>query len=466
MVLHGCKRRREPIIVGDGKGDTLVDKQRQGECTMLSDGRGDTLVRSRKPQALTSKSELPLLDLPYHILYDIFARLPLLNILRCRCVCKTLLGLLKDSYFSTVHLTRAPIVTTNLILQENVGKWGALHFFTFDLQESALASCSSDNQNGNCYFSHGLPTLSRTNADFSFRTQRLTLVGSCNGLLCLYFASSPNPFYGICNPLLGECLKLPPVTESAPAYTYANYSGFGYSTKMKQYKVISFMYRTSSDPQLSTVSKQMVANVHTLGSDSWRRIENVPCPERSSFDPFLNGALHWITNSGKPSELISSFDLENEMFKAIPPPPHFNVQYMKKVVGINIGILRDCMCMCYIYNGVEFEVWVMKEYGVQDSWTKEFSIDLKFYCKLQVDDLRRPIKFFSNGDLLFISSYDSIVCFSPQKRTFREMRSLGPWLKEVSAHSLSFLSLKEVAGSKKDKVRNLKVGRRRYVFGV
>ncbi|KAG8368943.1 hypothetical protein BUALT_Bualt15G0098900 [Buddleja alternifolia] len=572
--MHGLKRRIEHF--SEVRGKNLIDEL---HCTTT--------------ETSTSRLKFPLLELPVHIICDILSRLPLKDIFHCRCVCKLFLNLLKDPYFAKVHLARAPISTTNLILQENVGKWGALHFFTFDLGDSTFSSCSSDDQNiknkNQCYFRHGLHLLSKSDAEFCFPTQRLTLVGSCNGLLCLYFDSPSKPFFGICNPILCESIKLPRIITSSPppVYTYANHSSFGYCPRTKQYKVISFMYLTSSID-----SKRVVAEVHTVGSDSWRRIESAPFPKIASFDPFFNGSLHWITNSSKPSELISSFDLEKEKFIRVPPPPHFNAEYVNKVSWINTGVLRDCLCLCYIYEdsefevwvmreygvkdswrkefsidmkfyydercdniylvklllvilgrsapfpkiasfdpffngslhwitnsskpselissfdlekekfirvpppphfnaeyvnkvswintGVlrdclclcyiyedsEFEVWVMREYGVKDSWRKEFSIDMKFYCKLRVEDFHRPIKFLSNGDLWFISSCDSLVCFSPRKRTFRELRSMGPWTTEVTAHDLSFVSLKDVMGVKSRKVKNFRLERPRYIFGV
>ncbi|KAK6143792.1 hypothetical protein DH2020_024140 [Rehmannia glutinosa] len=432
MVLRGCKTRSEHVMFS---GDNLIAEQK---CV-------DTEA---------STSDFPLLELPVPIIHDILSRLPVTTILRCRCVSKSFLKLLKDPYFSKIHLARAPTLTTTLILQENLGKSGSLHFVPFNLSESTLPSCSSDDQNIQSYDSiSGLPSLTKLNAELGFVTQRLSLVGSCNGLLCLFFNSSPleRPFYSICNPILGECIKLPRLATVAPFHMYSNHSGFGYCPRMKQYKVISFMYLTSFNSFNSIDSKRMVAHVHTLGSDSWRRIENTPCPKLNSFDPFLNGALHWITDSDRPSELITSFDLEEEKFENVPPPPHFNLRYVNKVSWINIGVLRGCLCICYIYEDVEFVVWVMREYGVKESWTKEFSIDMKFYCKLQVEDLHRPIKFFGNGDLWFISSSDSLVSFSPQKRTFKELRSIGPWRIEVTAHDLSFVSLKDVMGRKDGK---------------
>ncbi|KAL9141165.1 hypothetical protein ABFS82_14G085500 [Erythranthe guttata] len=435
MVLHDYKRRR---------WENSINEQ---QCS------------NTKPS-----QPFPLLDLPLHLVSDILSRLPLTNIIRCTCVCKIFLKLIKDPYFAKLHLARGPALTTNLILQETVGRLGALYFFTFDLCESTLSSCSSNDQNVCSYSKCGLPILCRINAEFSFRTERVTLIGSCNGLLCLYFDSGDNPFYGICNPILGECTKLPQPTASAPLYTYAKYSGFGYCSRLKQYKVVRFLHLTSVENPMN--SKRIVADLHTLGSDSWRRIEDAPCPKRNSFDPFLNGALHWITNSEKPSELISSFDLEREKFDFVPPPPHFNAAYMRKVSWINIGVLRGNLCICYIYEDAMFEAWVMREYGVKETWRKEFGIDMKFYCKLQVEDLHRPIKFVSNGDLWFVSSSDSLVSFSPEKRTFRELRSMGPWRPGVTAHDLSFISLNDVfKGGTKLQVKKSRRGRT-FVFGI
>lgn len=442
MVSRKCKRRRhEDIMENKVREHKVIGEER---CIIS--------------KASTDLHFFPLLELPVHIICDIISRLPLRIICRCRCVCKMLLELLKDPYFSKIHLTIAPTLTTNLILEENFRKCGSLHFFNCDFSEYTRSSYSidSNHQNISCSIKGGLPALNKGNAEFTFCTQRLTLIGSCNGLLCLYFDSSSEPFYGICNPILGEFLKLPQL--SAPSFAYANHSGFGYCPRMKQYKVIRYMYPNPID---STI---MVAAVHTLGSDSWRSlIENAPSPKQKSFDPFLNGALHWITTSNGPSKLICSFNLERERFVFVPPPSHFDTQYVKKVSWINIGVLKGCLCICFTCEDIEFEVWAMREYGVQDSWTKEFRIDMKFYCQLRVVDLHRPVKLFNNGDLLFISSFNSLVSFSPQKRTFRELSALGRLRKDITAHDLSFVSIKDIAGAKSTRVLNYRVGRIRLL---
>ncbi|CAI9765276.1 unnamed protein product [Fraxinus pennsylvanica] len=396
----------------------------------------------------TSGLKLPILELPVHIIVDILSRIPLKDILRCRCVCKTILKLLKDPYFAEVHLARALTTTSNLIIREHGSKWGSLYFFTFDLGEAGLSSCCGADWMSHSYLRH-LHPLSRINFDFSFRGRNLAFIGSCNGLLCLYYNSQSKPFYSICNPILQEYTELPDLAASTPSYIYSNLSAFGFCPRTKQYKVIRFLWPTSVDPLTSIQSSGMVADIHTLGSDSWRRIENPVWLKQQAFDPFVNGALHWITTSHKPSELISSFDLETEQFRLLPPPPHFSLHYVKNVSWINIGVLRECLCLCYIYEDAQFEAWVMKKYGVKESWTKKFSIDMKLYCNLRVEDLHRPIKFLSNGDLCFLFASNSLVSFNPKKKTFRELKKMGPWRTEVTAHVLSFISLKDAVGAKR-----------------
>lgn len=439
MELDGSKRRIIRFMNGDGRGNYSIDEQ-PCDCTT----------------AVISRLSFPLSELPVHILCDIFSRLPLKSIFRCQCVCKMFLDLLKDPYFIELHFSRSSTLTTYLFFHENLRNRAILRFLTFNHDEVGISLCSSDDQSFNRDFRIRPYIACQISTQFG-HIQRLDFVGSCNGLLCLYIESPPKSFYAICNPICCKMIKLPSLVVSAPLYTHSNNSEFGYCRKTKKYKVISFMYLTSIDPVTSAESKRAVANIHTLGADSWRRVENVPRPKLKSFDPLLNGVLHWITDSYKPCELVSSFDLATETFKFVPPPAHFSLQYVNKISWINIGVLKDCLCICYIYGDADFEVWLMREYGVKESWTRHVSIDTKFYIKLQVEDLHRPIKFFNNGDLWFISSSESLVSFSPTKKTFRELRAMGPRKREVIAHDFSFISLEDVVGAECPKMMGMKL---------
>ncbi|GER54985.1 F-box family protein [Striga asiatica] len=460
MVLRACKRRTKNFTLTEERDYSTIG-----------------LYQCATSEASTSTSFGPpfftLLELPVPLLHDILSRLPLLDILKCRCICKTFIKLLKDPYFSRIHLSNAPTLRTNLILQKNIGTRRIFETFTFDLNESTVSSCRSsfdcekNLNNTRPSIRNGLPELSKVNSEFSFRANGLTLIGSCNGLLCFYCARPLRPFYMICNPILGERLKLPQLANPSALYTYENSSSFfGYCASTKRYKVVSFMWLIFTDNLHFEYSKEMVAYVHTLGWGSWRRVDNPTCPRKNSLDPLLTDTLHWINDTEKPSEIIGSFDLEREKFGFISPPVHFNSQYVSKLPWLNVSVLRGCLCIFYMYEDSLFDVWVMGEYGVRESWTKEFSIDMKFYCRLRVEDLYRPVKLFGNGDLWFISSLNSLVCFCPRKRTFKELRSIKPWKFELTAHDLSFVSLKDVVGKKYREVQNFRIRRRELMFDL
>ncbi|XP_075511119.1 F-box protein At3g07870-like [Primulina tabacum] len=422
MELDGSKIHRKRFMSSEGRGDKWIDEQ-------TFDSSAEVI----------SRSSFPICELPGHIIIDIFSRLPLKCILRCRGVCKMFLDLLKDPYFIQLHLFRSSTLTTYLFYYENWGYRAVLRFLTFNHDEVGMSSCSSDD-----HFFNTKHIACQFEVPYGSHLERLDFVGSCNGLLCLYVDSPPMPWYAICNPIYREITMVPSLVVSASLYTYANNSGFGYCQKIKKYKVISFMYLTSMDPVTSAESKRMVANIHTLGTDSWRRVENAPRPKHKSFDPLLNGVFHWITDSYKPCELVSSFDLATETFKFVPPPAHFSPQYVTKISWINIGVLKDCLCICYIYENADFEVWLMREYGVKESWTRHVCVDTKFYV---VEDMQRPLKFLNNGDLWFLSTAETLVSFSPAKKTFREVKSIRR-KKEVTAHVFSFISLEDVVGAK------------------
>jgi hypothetical protein len=43
-------------------------------------------------------------------------------------------------------------------------------------------------------------------------------------------------------------------------------------------------------------------------------------------------------------------------------------------VWIYLGMLRDCLCIFHSSNGWFFDVWIMKEYGNKESWTKLYRL--------------------------------------------------------------------------------------------
>ncbi|XP_058188513.1 F-box protein At3g07870-like isoform X1 [Rhododendron vialii] len=431
MVIGRCKRGRESNSTFEGKEDNKEDEQQSQDHTAASE----------------SILGCGILELPMNLIYEILSRLPPKAIICCKCVCKTFLKILTDPYFSEINLIKAPNVCASLILQHSPSSC-AFHFvYMQDLEEtSAAATCTADDRPFyRRRISCPCQALTVKSTRFELSRRQVTLVGSCNGLLCLYHASWP-PFHYICNPVLGEVMVLPNQISAKRAYNYRCHSGFGFCPKTKRYKVVSLMCMQYTDPETRLVSGgKTKAEIYTLGTESWRKIGDAPLPmSEGSFDSFLNGILHWITDGFTAFNLISSFDFEMEQFGSVPGPTHFDRECVNKISWINVGVLGEFLSLCYVIGDGQFDVWVMKDYGVKESWTREFVIDINFYCALE-HYLHQPIAFLRNGDLLFIWNSRSLVSYNHRKGTFREFKAFGPCGVRAIAHIPSFISLKGFA---------------------
>jgi F-box interacting protein len=127
----------------------------------------------------------------------------------------------------------------------------------------------------------------------------------------------------------------------------------------------------------SLIKYSKFAEIYTLGSGAWRRSKRVPpARHQSLFGIFFNGALHWLVELPNQSVLIRCFDLNDEKFRTIPLP--LSTFYEANFIRTHVGVLGDCLCLSSIVASIssvwEIQIWVMKEYGVRESWIKELTI--------------------------------------------------------------------------------------------
>ncbi|KAJ0617095.1 putative F-box associated interaction domain-containing protein [Helianthus annuus] len=151
------------------------------------------------------------------------------------------------------------------------------------------------------------------------------LVGSCNGLVCISSLQDRKVFVG--NPLTREVRQL----RSLPPY-YPVCWGFGYDSSKDDYKVVA------------------VAN----------KGENRSCVQ--AVGCLYNGALHWIVQDQNQKLLILSYDLSKEEFKEIPKP--YDARYEGPYTSC-LGTIKECLC---IFRHQQYDVWMMKNYNVKESW--------------------------------------------------------------------------------------------------
>jgi hypothetical protein len=81
--------------------------------------------------------------------------------------------------------------------------------------------------------------------------------------------------------------------------------------------------------------------------------------------------LHWIAKGfGSWRDRIVGFDLGLDEFREVPQPDYGG----NIVIDIDLGVLGSFLCVFAKVRDWSADVWIMKEYGVKESWSKVFSI--------------------------------------------------------------------------------------------
>ncbi|XP_057422762.1 uncharacterized protein LOC130716770 [Lotus japonicus] len=86
---------------------------------------------------------------------------------------------------------------------------------------------------------------------------------------------------------------------------------------------------------------------------------------------FLNEALHWLVKSRvKEVLVVLAFDLVERGLLEIPLSQDLAMEltYDKKIYYLRV--LKGCLGLCCSSFGGMAEMWIMKEYKVQSSWTR------------------------------------------------------------------------------------------------
>uniref|UniRef100_A0A2N9F4C0 F-box domain-containing protein n=1 Tax=Fagus sylvatica TaxID=28930 RepID=A0A2N9F4C0_FAGSY len=304
-------------------------------------------------------------SLPEEVILEILSRLPVKPLLRFRCVSKPWLARIDSQEFIKLHLKQSLKTNTNRSL--------------------LLIDCY--------LYSSDFDSLDRAiELDHPLKTPQIgtEILGSCNGLLCLYNSGEDAVLW---NPSTRKYKKLPVSMMEVPhdvrvcrSVTY----GFGYDEKSDDYKG-------------SRLSLLFVIN---------------PC----SFGTLASGALHWLVNPKVKSDrtnLILAFDLAVEEYRLVPQPDFYD-----KNSSMDVGVLGGCLTiLCHRYRH-RLDVWVMKEYGVKDSWMKLFSVTQPE--TIRSFDYVRPVAYSkSGGEVLLGKDVKKLVWYDLNKKRVRNVRIQG-----------------------------------------
>lgn len=307
--------------------------------------------------------------IPENVVFNIVAWLPVKSVIRFRCVCKSWDSFIISPYFISTHLNNNNSKYHGCFIRvpESFGKKGKVCEVFCDRTYYIISEYPVPSGFDRFY-------VGSTSAGNG-------IVGSCNGLLCI-------PHYkGFCvdviylyNPVLRKFKKLPD-SSFRKRYDWVA-AGFGYQSKTNDYKVIRVCCLVGFTKLGKPKMKRKYAEVYTLSSNSWRRVEISLRPNvrlhgnnRISHAIFACGALHWLVDFIEyEDELqcetkILTFDVYNEKFRDIALPDGGRRTQ-------HIAAFRGKLAFITVnYYDRYITMWVMEEYGdVHESWNKLFSL--------------------------------------------------------------------------------------------
>ncbi|RDX74206.1 F-box/kelch-repeat protein, partial [Mucuna pruriens] len=314
--------------------------------------------------------------LPDELIIEILLRVSVRSLLQFKCVSKLWNTLISDPKFAKDHF-RVSIADPNMAHQRLVssGFIGPSKIRSFSTQ--LLFQNSPTPAQSHCF---------PTNAN-------CRILGSCHGLLCLY--DFRNGYVTLWNP----STRLQ--SERLPICGSFTYHGFGYDHLNDKYKL------------LLALKGDTVTKIYTFGPNSFTVIENFPRQETYPLGwqgKFLKGTLNWISKRKRGDPwVILSLDLGTETYGEILLPDG-DCKYICKPV---LDVLRNCLSVCF-FDPIEIHwvLWLMKDYGVRDSWTKLTIIP----CHL--NHFYQPLCISEDGVVLLTTNCSELVLYNSNDGRF------------------------------------------------
>ncbi|KAL1558848.1 hypothetical protein AAHA92_09263 [Salvia divinorum] len=329
----------------------------------------------------------PLPDLPEEIVKEILLRLPAKSLLKFRSVSKCWFFLISSYEFAKAHLKISTKNNTYEHYRLIVGTIQSL----MDLHTCSLrATVGNTVYTGPIYPDVDmLPDVVRFDCPSCNINSLIWMEGSCNGLVCVLESARTLILW---NPTTRKYRVLP---RSGTPMRFEHYPlnfGFGYDEFHDDYKVVELLHL---DPGMCLMEPR--AKVYSLRSNCWKALLNWPNEKvalRSGV--FLNRAIHWLVFcAGRPSDWgIVSHDLALETFVESTLP--FNDD---DALRFEMNVLGGCLSVCYQYK-MWLDVWLMKEYGVVESWTKLMRIPFFMGIGGRYSFVSKPLLLMEDGQML------------------------------------------------------------------
>ncbi|MED6112417.1 hypothetical protein PIB30_061537 [Stylosanthes scabra] len=313
--------------------------------------------------------------LPLELVEKILLFLPVKSLIRFRCVSKQWLSLISDSRFAKLHSDAADAAPTN-------NNTRVLYLSS----EVSEARCVDVEASISCDYAIQLP--------LSCRHRRFDILGSSRGLILLGIHGNPNGTKLLLwNPVTGshKAVPHPPDDPDVPWTGFHEaqhlWGGFGYDESTDDYFVVAGWVGGNDCTLLWFY--------FSVRTNSWNKIECDRHPKSAIYDDdralFYNGAIHWLAVKIVDfKHVIVAFDLAGKNLSMISLPTDILVYSRKR----KLVVLGGCLGISYFNKDGKTEIFIMKEYKVESSWTK---LDIVLPCDYY--DIN-PVCFTNGGELV------------------------------------------------------------------
>ncbi|PHT99344.1 hypothetical protein BC332_31687 [Capsicum chinense] len=218
--------------------------------------------------------------------------------------------------------------------------------------------------------------------------------------------------------------RVPPKGEGKYMFFDQICGGFGYDSLHDDYKVVRIVQCVFSNGNL--LSETMT---YSLKMGVWKDGED--CPYwlvKEDFGTYAAGALYWLGFKESHGELILvSLDLGSERFEQVLYPENLGKPYR-----LNLAALGDCLCLLaasgHVVTGMDVknhvDVWVMKAYGVEQSWIKLFTVEQ--LEGRQHFSYMRPIAYsMTGGEVLLEMDNRKFLWYNLEKKSLKHAKIGG-----------------------------------------
>lgn len=385
-----------------------------------------------------------LLRLPEDVVADILARLAVKSLKRFMSVGKSWYSLIQTPQFISAH-----------------------YAFSKKNKSSPLIRCQHFPGPKEIFWFTSNQTLDVVaDVDIPPLDDYLYLHSFCNGIICLWYSLGDVLLW---NPATEESKLVPKFPFESPegCINRTDVVGVGYDSMRENYKVIridSFyadddhyygpfydgdhnLDTSDDDFEITQTSSRFIpcklVTLYDLATDSWRKFQdNLTVDIITSsrdYQFYSNGFYHCLV-AVENEEVLLSFDMSNEVFITTQFPDdsglggismtyYFSNSFME--INGSVGGIVD-----HDYLAIDkcYDVWVLGEVGVKESWSKLYTVG-------PISNVDGPVGVGCHGEIFFTDKDCNFVAWHLSNNRHIKILQLGGFFSQMLMYAESLVSL-------------------------